>query len=93
MSKRLDYKHNNLHYFNSRMLMAQAICHTVIVEHEGTTTSFSASSPDELALVSFAKLCKYEYKGTNEHNTMTIKTPQKEHKFHILHIFEFNSDR
>lgn len=75
------------------MVLAQAVCHTVIVEHEGEESSFSASSPDELALVSFAKACGYVYKGTNEHNTMTIKTPKKELKFQILNIFEFNSDR
>lgn len=42
------------------MLML-AFCHTVIVEHSNGQTSYNASSPDEQALVSFAKYCGFEF--------------------------------
>jgi len=75
------------------MLIAQALCHTVMVEHENGKSSYSASSPDELALVNFAKFCGYEYKGTDEHNIMTIQARRQERTYRLLNVFEFSSDR
>lgn len=38
-------------------ILCIALCHTVIVE--SGNKKYNASSPDELALVSFAKFCGY----------------------------------
>jgi len=75
------------------MLMSQALCHTVMVEHENGKSSYSASSPDELALVNFAKFCGYEFKGTDEHNIMTVQARNKTVSYRLLNVFEFSSDR
>lgn len=75
------------------MLISQALCHTVMVEHENGKSSYSASSPDELALVNFAKFCGYEYKGTDEHNIMTVQARRQEKTYRLLNVFEFSSDR
>lgn len=32
-----------------------ALCHTIIIEKTGTELVYNASSPDELALINFAK--------------------------------------
>lgn len=42
-----------------------AVCHTAMIETEadGITTKYSASSPDELALVMGAKDCGIIYSG------------------------------
>jgi len=75
------------------MLLAQAICHTVIVEYEKGIAGYSASSPDELAIVNFAKYCGFEYLGTDEHNVMKIRAREKELNYQVLNILEFSSDR
>jgi len=81
-------------YKNVReMLLSQALCHTVMVEHEDGKASYSASSPDELALANFAKFCGYEYKGTDEHNIMTVQARNKMLSYRLLNVFEFSSDR
>ena len=46
-----------------------ALCHTIIVEKNG---DYSASSPDELAFVNFAKLLGYEFVGIDDDNNMTL---------------------
>ena len=38
---------------------------------------YNASSPDELALVNFAKMVGCEYKGIDVNNDITIKTKEK----------------
>jgi len=76
------------------MLLAQAICHTVIIEQEKGSTGYSASSPDELALVNFAKYCQFEYQGTDENNIMRVQVAGVHQKiFQVLNVFEFSSDR
>jgi len=41
------------------ILVFMSLCHTIIID--GKTGKFNASSPDELALVNFAKQYKYEF--------------------------------
>ena len=49
-----DPSHPN-HYYLKRMLEILAVCHTIVVEEKRGKNVFSASSPDELALVQGAK--------------------------------------
>lgn len=39
------------------------LCHEVIVEKDEGKSSYNSSSPDEIALINFTKLCGYEYLG------------------------------
>ena len=52
-----------------------------------------ASSPDEVALVNFARYCDIEFMGVDENNDMIIREKNKQLKYRILHIFEFDSTR
>jgi len=71
-------------------IMLLGLCHNVVVEDNG---DFNASSPDELAFVSFAKLVGCDFKGMDADNFIMIKEFDKEKKYRLLETFEFNSDR
>jgi magnesium-transporting ATPase (P-type) len=51
------------------------------------------SSPDELALVNFAKYCGYEFKGVDRDDHYLIDFEGSVQKFKLLHVLEFNSKR
>ena len=42
------------------LLRSMALCHEIAVQTKNNATVYNASSPDELALVNFAKFCGYE---------------------------------
>jgi magnesium-transporting ATPase (P-type) len=42
-------------------LVFMSLCHNIIID--GKTGKYNAASPDELALVNFAKQYKYEFVG------------------------------
>jgi phospholipid-transporting ATPase len=69
-----------------------AICHSVVAEYKENEIIYNAASPDELALVNFAKFCGYEFKGIEE-NFVIVETKEKKMKFRLLHVFDFNSTR
>lgn len=46
--------------------------------------AYNASSPDELALVNFAKFTGFEYLGTDEHNNMLVKHKDNIYKYQLL---------
>lgn len=47
----------------SEAMFLLGLCHTVITETRDNEVIYNASSPDELALVNFAKFCGYKYLG------------------------------
>ena len=49
------------------------LCHTVIVEKKDGELSYNAASPDELALLNFARFHGMVYQGIDDKNNMTIK--------------------
>lgn len=67
-----------------------SLCHTIIVEKNG---DYSAASPDELALVGFAKLVGSEFKGLDDDNNMQVDEYGTLKTYKLLEIFEFSSDR
>ena len=51
-----------------------ALCHTILITKDSNgQLSFNASSPDELALVTAAKFCDFEYIGTNENGHLVVR--------------------
>jgi phospholipid-transporting ATPase len=62
-----------------------AICHTIIIEESEGEGDFEyqASSPDELALVNFARYCGFEFMGIDASNIMTIHCPKNFEKSNI----------
>lgn len=55
-------------------LLFLAICHTVVTEIDKSTgeLKYNASSPDELALLSFARYAGCVFEGIDEENIMKI---------------------
>lgn len=73
--------------------MLLSTCHSINFEEKNGERSYSASSPDEAALVNFAKLCRYEYVGMSDNNEMLVEINERPHKFKLHHVLEFDSDR
>ena len=58
-----------------------ALCHTIIIDQKDGEIIYNASSPDELALVNFAKFCGVEFIGTDENNIMGVKFKEKIYQY------------
>jgi len=54
---------------------------------------YNAASPDEFALVNFAKFMGYEYLGINESNDMMVRYRDEHFKYRLHHVLEFTSAR
>ena len=58
---------------------------------------FQAASPDELALLNFARFCGFEYLGLDKDKNMKISFMQNGQlvieKYELLEVLEFNSTR
>jgi phospholipid-transporting ATPase len=77
----------------SELLFLLSTCHTINIENRNGVSKYSASSPDELALVNFAKYCGYEYAGTTDDGEIIVLLGEEKKKMKLLQTFEFNSDR
>lgn len=76
-----------------KCLFFLAICHTVLGEKKDDDIIYNASSPDELALINFAKFGGVKFLGTTEENEILVEYQNKTHLFRMVYTFEFNSDR
>ncbi|PAA84037.1 hypothetical protein BOX15_Mlig007786g1 [Macrostomum lignano] len=76
-------------------LTVLAVCHTVIPEKaaDGSVLDYSASSPDEAALVVAAKSAGYELCDRSLDTFVTIRAAGQERVYKTLAKFEFTSDR
>ena len=54
---------------------------------------YNASSPDELALLNWARFCGCVFRGVDENNCAIVEFMGKSFKFEILQVLEFNSAR
>lgn len=71
-----------------------ALCHSVIVEKdEFKNLEYHASSMDEKALVNGARYLDYIYLNKDIHNTIYLEINNQEHKFKLLNMIEFDSER
>lgn len=72
-----------------------AVCHSVVLEQsDDGAAKFSASSPDELALVSGANFFGYAFKA-RRNGSVTIRVPGRsaDAEFELLEMIEFTSTR
>ncbi|KAJ0409554.1 hypothetical protein ATCC90586_010065 [Pythium insidiosum] len=74
-----------------------AVCHSVVLEQgDDGATQFSASSPDELALVSGAKFFGYDFVA-RKNGAVTIRTPRQPGgagvDYELLEMIDFTSAR
>mgnify|MGYP001096131967 FL=1 len=72
------------------MVTAIGLCHNVTPIIEDGYKIYQASSPDEISLVEFAKSVNVElYERTQE--TITLRTPNGDEYYEVLHMFPFSS--
>lgn len=76
-----------------RVLVFLACCHTIVIDAK--KGSYNAASPDELALVNFAKQKGYEFKERDANDNCIISNKSKgiDEKYKLLNVCEFNSTR
>ena len=75
-------------------ILSLAICHTIICEEKNDKINYSASSPDELALVNAARFFGYVFVGRDENSNIKIRFPDGSiHIYKLLNVLEFNSSR
>ena len=90
----LQNKDEENHEFVNEYLLFLALCHTIITEkNEQGKLEYNASSPDELALLNFAKFMGYEFIGIDENNFMKVVIKGEIKEYELLHVLEFNSER
>ncbi len=70
-----------------------SFCHNIITEDKNNDVHYNASSPDELALLNFARYIGFKYMGTDENNNMVVTFKGKEIKKKLLYELAFDSDR
>jgi phospholipid-transporting ATPase len=76
-----------------KCLLFLGLCHTALIEGEGTDMKYCTSSPDELALVNFANFAGYVFKGLDRENFYNIEVNGVLQRFELLYVLEFNSKR
>ena len=89
-SLREDMKENTK--INLYMLCI-SLCQTVIADLNEDKLSYSASSPDELALVQAARHAGYIFKSRDNNNNITLEINGEDRIFTIRLLFEYSSTR
>lgn len=78
----------------NEMLLSIALCHTILAEIKPNgELVYNATSPDELALVNWARFCGVEFRGIDENNCMIVDFRGKNFVYELLHVLEFTSSR
>ena len=81
------------HAYIKETIFLLALCHTAMIQEKDGKKSYNTASPDELALVNFAKFAGVEFLGTDENDNINITFKGEQIQYKLLQIFEFNSDR
>jgi phospholipid-transporting ATPase len=75
-------------------LILMATCHTIISETgQKGEMIYNASSPDELALVNFARYVGVEFAGIDNDNNVLVQLKSRSLKYKLLQVLEFSSSR
>ena len=82
-------------------MTALATCHSAVIEEKEFINNqkliYQASSPDEVAIVNFARKYKYIFLGRKDNNKIIIKKPFNENMIDIVYKipfqFEYSSER
>ncbi|KRX04582.1 P-type ATPase, cytoplasmic domain N [Pseudocohnilembus persalinus] len=69
------------------------LCHSVHTDIEEKGIKYSASSPDEFALVNFAAEQGFQFEGKNENDIMQIRHGKHILKYKLLQLLEFSFER
>lgn len=74
-------------------LLHLACCHSAYAEGEGEDLSYNVSSPDELALISAARMFGYTFTGRDSESNIELDVNGSKVLIKLMNIFEFNSKR
>ena len=92
-----DINNNEKKYLISEFLLCLSLCHTVLIDNkkrkEKGLLEYQCSSPDEKALVYFARSQGYILKNKSLDNIITLEISGKEKKFELLNTLEYTSER
>ena len=81
----------------SEFLLCLSLCHTVLIDNkkkkEKGLLEYQCSSPDEKALVYFARSQNYILKNKSLDDIITLEIFGKEKKFELLNTLEYSSER
>jgi magnesium-transporting ATPase (P-type) len=73
-------------------LKALALCHDIVIDT--ATGDYNSASPDELALVNFAKQVGIQFIGHDDSDNMIIDVGEgDQEKYKLWHVCDFNSTR
>ena len=90
----VDPNFDKINKKNQEFLIHLGICHTVLTEkNENGEIEYKASSPDELALVSAARMFGVELQGRDDEQGVILNNHGKIEVYQILNILEFSSNR
>ena len=82
-------------------MTALVLCHSGVIEEKEFVSKkkliFRASSPDEVAILNFARKYKYIFLGRQDNNIITLKKPKNNELIDIVYkipiLFEYSSER
>ena len=81
----------------NEFLLCLSLCHSVLIDNkkkkENGFLEYQCSSPDEKALVYFARSQKYILKNKTLDNIITLEILGNEKKFELLNTLEYSSER
>ncbi|CAD8079154.1 unnamed protein product [Paramecium primaurelia] len=89
----INDKNHIMHDKVEECLKMISICHTVISDQKDGKLIYNATSPDELALLNFARFVGFEFLGTDENNIKRISYQEQIIEYQLLEMFEFTSAR
>ena len=93
----IDINDKDKKHLISEFLLCLSLCHTVLIDNkkqkEKGLLEYQCSSPDEKALVYFARSQNYILKNKSLDNIITLEIFGKEKKFELLNTLEYSSER
>ena len=75
-----------------RLIEGLALCHNVNVTHEGEQMEYQASSPDEVALVKYARATGLALTDRSTSKMVLTRPSGERIEYQILYLFPFSSD-
>lgn len=84
---------SNQEVLANEFLKILSLCHECVCEKdEQNNINYQGPSPDEIALVDFAREMGYTFQGLHK-KSLKLSIFEFPHDFELLNLFEFNSDR
>ena len=94
---RNDLNDNNKKELINHFFINLCLCNSVIIDkklfEKSNIINYEASSPDEMALVNFARLQKYIFLNRTSDDNIILEINEQKINYKILNILEYSSER